>query len=232
MAAENKFAGENAAEDTGAAQGVNPAAIEKQQSAAERKARKAMQKKGLEQVTGIGNVCIIRKNAPMFSINAPDVYRNATSDTWIVFGEARVDNLGKMMRPGAQQRGARAAAPAPAPAAVASPFDDAPAAVEVAAAKEDDEEEKSVDESGLESKDIELVMSQANCTRAKAVAALKNNENDLVGAIMELTGWKELNSHQIECEERSAITPLRRRQIMRTTIVLELRVIAYVCRVT
>ncbi|KAJ2322777.1 hypothetical protein GGI00_005823, partial [Coemansia sp. RSA 2681] len=127
MAAENKFAGEDVAEDTGSAQGANPAAIEKQQSAAERKARKAMQKKGLEQVAGISNVCIIRKNAPMFSINAPDVYRNATSDTWIVFGEARVDNLGKMMRPGAQ-RGAKSAAPAAAPAAVATPFDDVPAA--------------------------------------------------------------------------------------------------------
>ncbi|KAJ2742634.1 Dicer-like protein 1 [Coemansia sp. BCRC 34301] len=77
--------------------------------------------------------------------------------------------------------------------------------------------------------------------------------------------WKERNSHQIEREERSAIKPLRRRQIMRqpqvtersrdgrtaavppiarqwrddlldfgqvvlTTIALELRVIAYVCR--
>ncbi|KAJ2741583.1 hypothetical protein GGI20_005086 [Coemansia sp. BCRC 34301] len=79
--------------------------------------------------------------------------------------------------------------------------------------------------------------------------------------------WKERNSHQIEREERSAIKPLRRRQIMRqpqvteqsrdgrtaavppiarqrgddlldfgqvvlTTIALELRAIAYVCRVT
>ncbi|KAJ2813450.1 hypothetical protein FBU31_007441, partial [Coemansia sp. 'formosensis'] len=87
MAAENKFAGEDVAEDTGAAQGVNPIAVEKLQSAAERKARKAMQKKGLEQVTGINSVTIIRKNAPMFSFSSPDVYRNATSDTWIVFGE-------------------------------------------------------------------------------------------------------------------------------------------------
>ena len=41
-----------------------------------------------------------------------------------------------------------------------------------------------VEESGIEAKDIELVMSQANVTRAKAVKALKNNDNDIVNAIM------------------------------------------------
>lgn len=41
-----------------------------------------------------------------------------------------------------------------------------------------------VDESGVEAKDIELVMSQANVSRAKAVKALKSNQNDIVNAIM------------------------------------------------
>lgn len=41
-----------------------------------------------------------------------------------------------------------------------------------------------VDEAGVEVKDIELVMSQANVSRAKAVRALKNNNNDIVNAIM------------------------------------------------
>ena len=44
-----------------------------------------------------------------------------------------------------------------------------------------------VDEAGCEAKDIELVMSQANVSRSKAVKALKNNANDIVNAIMELT---------------------------------------------
>ena len=34
---------------------------------------------------------------------------------------------------------------------------------------------------------MELVMSQANVSKAKAVKALKNNANDIVNAIMELT---------------------------------------------
>lgn len=41
-----------------------------------------------------------------------------------------------------------------------------------------------MDDSGVEDKDIELVMQQANVSRAKAVRALKNNGNDIVNAIM------------------------------------------------
>ena len=46
-----------------------------------------------------------------------------------------------------------------------------------------------VDETGVESKDIELVMQQADVSRARAVRALKHNQNDIVNAIMELTMW-------------------------------------------
>jgi NACalpha-BTF3-like transcription factor len=46
------------------------------------------------------------------------------------------------------------------------------------------EEDEEVDETGVEQKDIDLVMSQAECTRAKAVAALKKHDGDIVNAIM------------------------------------------------
>ena len=58
-----------------------------------------------------------------------------------------------------------------------------------AAIPEEDEDDGEVDASGVEDKDIELVMSQANVSRSKAVKALKNNANDIVNAIMELTMW-------------------------------------------
>lgn len=41
-----------------------------------------------------------------------------------------------------------------------------------------------VDATGIEEKDIELVMSQANVSRNKAIKALKKADNDLVNAIM------------------------------------------------
>lgn len=41
-----------------------------------------------------------------------------------------------------------------------------------------------MDETGLEVRDIELVMAQANVSRPKAVRALRHNNNDIVNAIM------------------------------------------------
>ena len=54
-----------------------------------------------------------------------------------------------------------------------------------AAAEEEDEGE--IDETGVEPKDIELVMTQAGVSRGKAVNALKANDGDIVSAIMDLT---------------------------------------------
>lgn len=52
-----------------------------------------------------------------------------------------------------------------------------------AMAQDDDD----VDETGVEPKDIELVITQAGVTRSKAVKALKAADGDIVSAIMELT---------------------------------------------
>ena len=57
-------------------------------------------------------------------------------------------------------------------------------AAEPAIEEADDDDQ---DETGLEPKDIELVMNQAGVSRAKAVKALKNQNSDIVNAIMELT---------------------------------------------
>lgn len=44
------------------------------------------------------------------------------------------------------------------------------------------EEEGPVDETGIDPKDIELVMQQVNCSRAKAVKALKESGGDIINA--------------------------------------------------
>ena len=59
--------------------------------------------------------------------------------------------------------------------------------VQATITEEEEEEETDVPADGVEEKDIELVMQQAACTRAKAISALKSNSNDIVNAIMELT---------------------------------------------
>merc|ERR1711865_639957 len=68
-------------------------------------------------------------------------------------------------------------------AAIGGAKEEAPAAD----AGDDAGDDEEVDDTGVEPKDIELVMSQAAVSRAKAVKALKANDGDIVNAIMELT---------------------------------------------
>ncbi|CAO2581983.1 Nascent polypeptide-associated complex subunit alpha [Lemmus lemmus] len=126
------------------------------QSRSEKKARKAMSKLGLRQVTG--------------------VTRSPASDTYIVFGEAKIEDL-------SQQAQLAAAEKFKVQGEAVSNIQENTQTPTV----QEESEEEEVDETGVEVKDIELVMSQANVSRAKAVRALKNNSNDIVNAIMELT---------------------------------------------
>jgi nascent polypeptide-associated complex subunit alpha len=52
---------------------------------------------------------------------------------------------------------------------------------------EDEDDGEEVDATDLEDKDIELVMTQANVSRNKAIKALKENDNDIVNSIMALS---------------------------------------------
>jgi len=46
---------------------------------------------------------------------------------------------------------------------------------------------QAIDETGLDSKDVDLVIKHVSCRRSEAVAALRRNSNDIVEAIMDLT---------------------------------------------
>jgi NACalpha-BTF3-like transcription factor len=50
---------------------------------------------------------------------------------------------------------------------------------------EDDAEEKDVDMTGVDARDVEIVVSQTGCSKAVAVEALKN-EDDIVNALISL----------------------------------------------
>ena len=49
------------------------------------------------------------------------------------------------------------------------------------------EDDDPVDETGVDPKDIELVMAQVNCSRAKAVRVLKESSGDLINASMSIS---------------------------------------------
>lgn len=164
-----------------AAAGLSEEMVSKaKQSRGEKKARKIMSKLGLKPVTGVSRVTIRKSKNILFVINRPDVYKNPASDTYIVFGEAKIEDLSQQAQMEAAQKFKAAEVPAPNEMGASGTTGPAPI-------PEEDDEDDEIDEGGVEDKDIELVMSQANVTRTKAVKALKNNANDIVNAIMELT---------------------------------------------
>ncbi|KAH7640624.1 nascent polypeptide-associated complex subunit alpha [Dermatophagoides farinae] len=136
------------------------------QSRSEKKARKAMSKLGLKLI--------------------PDVYKSPASDTYIIFGEAKIEDLSQKAQMAAAEK-------FKAPEGIGSGLsgvDGQPGTVgeNIATATiPEEEEEGEIDMTGIEEKDIELVISQTGVTRTKAIKALRNHDNDIVNAILELT---------------------------------------------
>lgn len=146
-------------------------------SRAEKKCRKALQKLSLKTVTGVTRVTVKKNKNYVFVISKPDVYKSPQSDTYIIFGEAKIEDLSA-----AAQQNAAEQFKMP---TVAPPGTEASAAG--GAEDGEEEEELDLDEEDLESKDIDLVMQQADVSRAKAISALKKSDKDVVDAIMSLT---------------------------------------------
>ncbi|CAH0515032.1 unnamed protein product [Peronospora belbahrii] len=135
-----------------------------------------MQKLGMKSIGGIIRVTIKKNKNMLFVISKPDVFKSTVSETYVIFGEAKIEDLNA-------QAQAMAAEQFKAPAAeTLAPEITAPT-VEILTEENDED----VDDSNIDAKDIQLVMSQAGVSKAKAVAALRSNDNDIVNAIMELT---------------------------------------------
>ncbi|KAH8730478.1 NAC domain-containing protein [Phaeosphaeriaceae sp. PMI808] len=161
----------------------------------EKKARKAIAKLGLKHIDGITRVTLRRPKNILFVINQPDVYKSPSSNTWIIFGEAKIEDLNSQAQANAAQQLAQAEAASHDHAGHDHDHDhDHKGKGKAVEGKKDEEEEEEdddddeeVDDSGLEAKDIELVMQQASVSRTKAVKALKENDNDIVNSIMSLS---------------------------------------------
>ncbi|XP_058084739.1 nascent polypeptide-associated complex subunit alpha-like protein 2 [Magnolia sinica] len=145
------------------------------QSRSEKKSRKAMLKLGMKPVTGVTRVTIKRTKNILFVISKPDVFKSPNSETYVIFGEAKIEDLSSQL----QTQAAQQFRMPDISSMMAKP--DASAATQV------DEEEEDVDDTGVEPRDIDLVVTQAGVSRSKAVKALKTHNGDIVSAIMELT---------------------------------------------
>merc|ERR1712188_199946 len=142
------------------------------QSRSEKKSRKAMAKLGMKPVPGIMRVTVKKSKNILFVIKEPDVFKTSTDNpkapaTYIVFGKAEIEDL-------SAQATSAAAEQFKAPGALDVASEDVP---KLEAADGDDEIDE--DPGDLDENDIELVVKQAGVSKAKAINALKRNDNDV-----------------------------------------------------
>uniref|UniRef100_A0A8C3K1H1 NAC-A/B domain-containing protein n=1 Tax=Calidris pygmaea TaxID=425635 RepID=A0A8C3K1H1_9CHAR len=108
------------------------------QSRSEKKARKAMSKLGLRQIHGVTRITIRKSKNILFVITKPDVFKSPASDIYIVFGEAKIEDLSQQVHKAAAEK-------------FKVPMEHSPLITETAPTltiKEESEEEEEVGEEG------------------------------------------------------------------------------------
>lgn len=126
---------------------------------------------GLKPISGINRVTIRKAKNFLLYIDNPEVLVSpGNENSYVVFGEAKMQDFNQNLANAEAGKFKKADKPVEAPKQ-----DD----------KANDEEEEN--EEGVDPATIEMVVDHCKCSRAKAVRALKKNNNDSVNAILELT---------------------------------------------
>nr|CAH8847554.1 unnamed protein product [Trichobilharzia regenti] len=137
---------------------------------------------------GVCRVTIRKAKSIMFVISRAEVYKSSASDTYIIFGEAKVEDISAQAQIAAAEKLRSQAMGGTDLGTSGSLSKDVVSSVSKNAIAEESEDEEEPDATGLGEKDIELIMQQAGVSRSKAIRALRENNNDMVNAIMSLTG--------------------------------------------
>jgi nascent polypeptide-associated complex subunit alpha len=172
------------------------------QTRAEKKARKAIAKLGLRPIQGILRVTIRKSKNILFVIQKPDVYKSPASDTYIVFGEAKIEDLSQRAQIAAANQFKNIGQNQTTNNQTSNEqitnqlnnnektLTDKNTNIQTTnkteTIQEETDEDEQVDSEGIEENDIQLVMSQSKTSRSKAIKALRKCNNDIVNAIMEL----------------------------------------------
>lgn len=168
----------------------------------EKKCRKAIQKLGLKQVQGITRVTLKRNKKIMFVIEQPEVLKSPSSDIYVIFGEAKYEDLSQMAanseverfkaeKPVVSDTHSTETPVASEPSAVSEVVDEevkktpAPASAATAAPAEGGEAEDAGD---LDEDNITMVMEHCKVDRNTAIKALKSTGGDEIEAIIKLEG--------------------------------------------
>jgi len=110
----------------------------------------------------------------IFAITNPEVYR--IGEHYIVFGEAKMEDPAAQAAAFANQRQQHSI-----------PSSGSSKNAGSSQGAQQSPEDANVDASGLDEKDVKIVMEQGNVGRAKAVETLRQTKGDIVSAIMELS---------------------------------------------
>jgi len=115
----------------------------------------------------------------LFVIASPDVYKSPNSETYIVFGEAKIEDMSQQAQLAASSQlgGSGGGGLSSIGKTAKPPADDDEDVPDLEPADEGE-----VDETGVDPKDIDLVVQQVGCSRGKAVRALKESGGDLINA--------------------------------------------------
>lgn len=132
-----------------------------------------MERTGLERIFSKWLFNLLRYQT-LFSVSEPDVFQSPSGETFVIFGEPKVDQGSSALAQAAASAGLSGA-----PGALGE--EDAPALVD------DKAPAASGDDTEFAAKDIDLVMDQGNCNRDRAIEALRKTKGDIVTAILDLT---------------------------------------------
>ncbi|KOS15105.1 nascent polypeptide-associated alpha subunit [Malassezia pachydermatis] len=168
------------------------------QSRAERKSRKALQNIGLKKVSGIQRVTLRRPRGllqivltfeqHLYVVSNPDVYKSPVSDVYMIFGEVKSEDMSAFAQAqAAQLAAAQEKMMAEGMGSTEPNFNVSDLTANKKIEEEEEDDDSPIDETGVDAKDIDLVMEQVSCSRRKAVKALKENNGDLINAIMSIS---------------------------------------------
>jgi len=137
-----------------------------------------MGKLGMKPVTGINRVTIKKSKAVLLYIDAPEILKSPGADnTYVIFGEVKLQDhpgpfgekpvdMGQVRKENHPEKRPEIIIPEP---------------------KEGDSGAEAPSEEGIDPAAIDNVMSHTQCTRKKAVLALRDAGGDPVSAIISLT---------------------------------------------
>ena len=148
----------------------------------EKKCRKVLTKLGMKSFAGVTRVTIKKRDGFIFMINDPEVLISGDNgNQFVCFGELKYDDPNQRMQAAeaqkmqAQQAAMKAAASSAPATGAAKP--------KAAASNEPAESED-----GITPNHINMVMEHTSCTRNEAIRALRDSNDDMINAVMKLSG--------------------------------------------